>query len=212
MSQRAKKFHRESPDIRRETLVEAALRCLARDGHAGLSVRRIAAEAQLSVGMINHLFTSIDRLVAQAYETVASGITDGLIATAEEAGGSPRERLARLIEASFAPRIMDTGLMNVWVVFWSLIPHSADMQAVQKRTSLQYRAAFEAPLRAIALEEKRDLDAARIALGITTMLDGLWLEFCLNPSSYRIEEGIALCRSWLDGVLSLTPPGSASGA
>lgn len=201
MSEKPKKFRRESADIRRETLVEAALRCLAREGHAGVSVRRIAAEANVSVGMINHLFTSIDRLVAQAYESLANGITDGLIATAEQAGGSPRERLAQLIEASFSPRIMDTGLLNVWVVFWSLIPHSADMQAVQKKTSQQYRGAFESHLRAIAEEEKLSFDPARIALGLTVLLDGLWLEFCLNPSSYRIEDGIALCHSWLDSAL-----------
>ena len=34
------KFHRETPAVRREALVEATLRCLKQYGHEGVSVRR----------------------------------------------------------------------------------------------------------------------------------------------------------------------------
>ena len=39
------KFHRETPEVRREALVDATLRCLKAYGHEGVSVRRISAAA-----------------------------------------------------------------------------------------------------------------------------------------------------------------------
>ena len=63
------KNRRAEPDERRELLVAATLRCLGRDGHAGISVRRIATEAGVSVGLLNHHFGSIDALIADTYHT-----------------------------------------------------------------------------------------------------------------------------------------------
>src|ERR1700761_947491 len=107
MNDKPRKFRRVDPDIRREILIEAALRCLARDGHDGLSVRRIATEAGVSVGLINHYFPSIDMLIADAYETLATDVAGKMVSNAEKMVGSPRERLSKLIEACFAPDIMD---------------------------------------------------------------------------------------------------------
>ena len=32
------------------------------------------------------------------------------------------------------------------------------------------------------------------------LLDGLWLAWCLNPAAFRPEDGIALCRNWIEGL------------
>ena len=201
MNEKPRKFRRVDPDLRREGLIDAALRCLAREGHDGLSVRRIAAEAGVSVGLINHYFPSIDMLVADAYETLATDIADRMAAAAEKAAGSPRERLAKLIEACFAPEIMDPSLLKVWVVFWGLILHSPDMRAVQKRTNGRFCGVFERFLRDVAEAEGRTVDTALLALGMSAMHDGLWLEFCLDPESFKVEDGMALCHAWIDAKL-----------
>jgi hypothetical protein len=42
---------------------------------------------------------------------------------------------------------------------------------------------------------------ARIAtIGLTALLDGLWLEWCLDPAGFRPAEAVALCEQWVDGV------------
>ena len=43
--------------------------------------------------------------------------------------------------------------------------------------------------------------AALLALGLSAMHDGLWLEFCLDPDSFKVEQGMALCHAWLDAKL-----------
>jgi len=202
MTDKPRKFRRVDPEVRREALIDAALRCLAREGHEGLSVRRIATEAGVSVGLINHYFPSIDMLVADAYETLATDIAGRMAKAAGQAEGSPRERLAKLIEACFAPEIMDPSLLRVWVVFWGMILHSPEMRIVQKRTNDRFCNVYELFLRDVAAAEGKRVDTTLLARGLSAMHDGLWLEFCLNPDSFKVEDGMALCHAWIDANLA----------
>src|SRR5216684_3129208 len=106
------KFHRATPAVRREALVDATLSCLKQYGHEGVSVRRISAAAGVSIGLINHHFPSKSGLVAEAYETLAISLQDSIHRQADAGAGSPRERLSGFIRASFALSALLDGL---WV-------------------------------------------------------------------------------------------------
>lgn len=194
------KYRRAHPEDRRGDLVEATLRCLARDGHDGVSVRRIAAEAGVSAGLVNHHFDGIEALVSAAYEKVASDVLDGILARVAQES-EPRARLSAFITASFSRELLDPGLLKVWVVFWSLLPHVEALKAIQKRTFAEYRRVLAADL-AGAVPSGPAFDPAPVALGLAAMMDGLWLQWCLDPGSYRPEEGIALCESHVDDALA----------
>src|SRR6266704_2029544 len=95
------KFHRETPAVRREALVEATLRCLKQYGHEGVSVRRISVAVGVSIGLINHHFLSKSELVAEAYETLAMSLQESIHRQADAGSGSARERLSGFFRASF---------------------------------------------------------------------------------------------------------------
>jgi AcrR family transcriptional regulator len=197
----ARKYRREQPDARRDMLVEATLRSLAAHGHDGASVRRIAAEAGVSVGLINHHYASIDELIAAAYEKVALGIVRQLLEVTEAAPPSPRGRLTAFFRASCSPSILDPDLLGVWVVFWSMIKHSPIMQQTQRHTFAEYRAILERHLIDYGAEiGLKDGDMRLSAIGLSALLDGIWLELCLNPSGFTPEEGVRLCEAWIDGL------------
>ena len=59
-----KRFSRESPEIRRQLLIEAAERCLAEHGIQGFTIDRICREAKVSRGLISHYFAGKDDLLA----------------------------------------------------------------------------------------------------------------------------------------------------
>ena len=54
------KHHRVTQEVRREALIRATLDCLAEAGSDGASVRKIAARANVSIGLINHYFAGIE--------------------------------------------------------------------------------------------------------------------------------------------------------
>lgn len=192
-------YSRVQPELRREHLVQATLRCLAENGHAGVSVRKIAAAAGVSIGLINHYYPSIDQLISHAYETLSGGIAATLL-EASDAGMGPRDSLSRFIRESFSPTVLDPGLLGVWVVFWSLVPHSDDMRAVQQRTYGQYRQVLERHLAGLAAEKGvPSLDIRAAATALNALMDGLWLNWCLNPDDFSAEQGIAMCEAWVDG-------------
>ena len=60
------KFRRAAPEVRREALIDATLRCLKKHGHDGVSVRRISAEAGVSIDDALSVFTSATQGVTQA--------------------------------------------------------------------------------------------------------------------------------------------------
>jgi AcrR family transcriptional regulator len=195
------KFRRAAPAVRREALIEATLRCLRRYGHDGASVRRISAEARVSIGLINHHFPGKSGLVAEAYDTLASSLQESIRAQAENDSVSPRTRLSLFFRASFAPDLIDPALFSVWVVFWSMVAHSAKMRTVHERTYGQYRSLLEkllGQLCAAGLAPRLKLRPAAIALA--ALLDGLWVELSLSSATFKSSEAIAICEDWVDAL------------
>ncbi len=200
MTSRQPKYRRALPEDRRVDLVAATLRCMARDGHAGVSVRRIAAEAGVSAGLVNHHFEGIEALVAAAYEHVSSDVMARILERVEPVAGA-RARLSAFIAASFSPAVLDPSLLRVWVVFWSMLPHGEILKAIQKRTWVDYRRTLEKEL-AGCVPEGRAIDTESVALGLAALMDGLWLQWCLDPGCYAAETGIALAERFVDDALA----------
>ncbi|HTX05449.1 MAG TPA: TetR family transcriptional regulator C-terminal domain-containing protein [Steroidobacteraceae bacterium] len=199
--QRTPKFRRAPPTVRREALIEATLACLRRHGHEGASARRIAAEAGVSPGLINHHFPSVSSLVAACYETLAMSLLRSIQQHARATDATPRERLRRFFEASFAPALLEPGLFNAWLVFWSMIAHDAAVRAVQERTYGAYRRALESLLG--QLRRSEGVPAFRLrpaAIALASLLDGLWIEASINPGAFEPAEAVALCEDWTNAL------------
>jgi AcrR family transcriptional regulator len=195
------KFRREAPDARREELIAATLACLSKFGHDGVSVRRISAEAGVSMGLINHHFHGIDALLATAYESLAKRLLSRSRDPALAIGGEPRKSLHAYFAAAFEPEALDPALFRIWLVFWSLVPHAPKLHAVRERTYAETRATLETLL--TRLKRAPGVPAFKIgsaAIGLSALMDGLWVELSLNPSSFAPSEAVALCDDWIHAL------------
>lgn len=200
---RQPKYRRALPEDRRGDLVEATLTCLAEHGHAGVSVRRIAAQAGVSAGLVNHHFDGIEALVAAAYEKLSKDLL-ATVMTRVERESDPRRRLSAYYAAIFSDEVLDPGLLKVWVVFWSLLPHTEPLKAIQQRMWSDYRGSIERELAACPAADPC-FDPATVALGLAALMDGLWLQGCLDPGSYRAADAVALCETFTDDALARRP-------
>ena len=199
------KFERKSPDERRRALIAATLACLAREGHAGLSIRKISKEAGISVGLINHHYASKDELIGHAYETLSLDLLANMRDKVEAAGSDPRARLSAYFRASLSAPILERSILRTWVVFWGMIEHSPIMTEVHDRTYAEYRRLLEALLADLWGASGRPMPDLRLAaIGLVAIHDGLWLEWCLNPQTLSSEEAIGLCEQWTESMLAAT--------
>jgi TetR/AcrR family transcriptional repressor of bet genes len=200
---REPKFRRNTPQVRREALIEATLSCLKKYGHDGVSIRRISAEAGVSIGLINHHFPSKSGLIAVTYESLALSLMHSIRSLAEKVSDGARGRLSAFFAASFAPDLIDPQLFNVWIVFWSMVAHSAEIRVIHARTYAQYRAMLEALLGELGRSGGiQRFKVRQAAIGLSALLDGLWVELSLSPDTLKPTAAIALCEDWVDALCS----------
>jgi len=203
---RRPRFQRQLPQQRRAALIAATIECLKRYGHDGLSIRTISAQAGVSVGLINHHFPNKDELVAAAFRHFNRELVDGLKAAALRAA-TPAARLRAFLDASFSPPNLDADVLAVWVVFWGMYRHSRPIQRVQRETYADYVRLIRgllADLIGKAVEagkpRGRGIDLRLAAIGLTALIDGLWLEWCLEPGRFRPRAAVMLCEAWVEGL------------
>lgn len=206
------KFRRIARAERREALIEATLRCLRRYGHDGASVRRISAEAGVSMGLINHHFAGSAGLLAAAYESIAVSLLAATQRQVEAARALPPvARLGRCFAASFAPEALDPGLFRIWLVFWSMVAHAPEIAAVHRRTGEQHRRVLEGLL--AALRRAPGVPPFRVAAaaaGLAALMDGLWVHLSLDPADPTAAAAVALCNDWVAALERGALPGLLS--
>jgi AcrR family transcriptional regulator len=175
-------FTRESADARRADLVEATTAVLAQAGLAGTNVRAICAKAGVSPGLLRHYFAGIDDLVAATYQATSDRMDAIFAAAVADAGADPRARLTAYLTASFRPPVTDPELLGAWTAFWALARSDARMAAIHAESYAGYRERLGELLAAC-----RAADADRLAIMLTAMVDGLWLELSLDAGSFGAE-------------------------
>ncbi len=183
-------FSRESPATRRRLLVEAAVRCLARGGIAAFTVDNIRKEAGVSRGLLNHYFSSKDELLIEIYRT---SLYDGMMnligdAASPKRASDPEARLCAIVEANFAPDYFSRANVLVWLALWGEIAVNTRLRATHRKLYDSYRRALTRAIAAVAARRERKVDAPRLSLSFISLVDGLWLEWCLNPEAISSTE------------------------
>lgn len=198
---RKPRFERQLADARRQALIDAAIASLKREGHEGLSVRSIAAEAGVSLGLINHHFPNKEALVAEAYRHFHRQLFHVHTQAVARAKPTARGRLHAFLESTFSPPNLDREVLTAWLVFWGMLRHSKEIQRVHDQTYGDYVELVRSMLAGLEKEEGRLRLSLRIAaIGLTSLLDGLWLEWCLDPDHFTPKESIRICEAWIENL------------
>lgn len=187
---------------RRKMITDATLRCLADRSVDKVSIRDICAEAGISIGLISYYYDGKEALIADAYAQIATRLQGALQHEVEQTAGGPRLRLSAFIRASFLPVNLDADLMHAWLSFWSMSRRRGRIAEVHDRTYGAYRRLLERLIADAAhVDNASKLDVRLAAVGVSALLDGLWVEWCLNPETFTPEEGIRVCEACVDALL-----------
>jgi len=191
---------RETPEERRLSLADAAIRSAAKHGTQGLSVRFIAREAGVTQGLINYHFGENEELVLYAYDVLMNRFYDSL-AHAVDAVAGVDEKLKALIDACCSPIEFNTNSLATSIVFWGQILHSPRMRSKFQRQHEKHIQLTEALLRSFAAEHKIEVANFRMcAVSLFAMLDGLWLTWILNPECFQAVDAREQGYQWLQGL------------
>jgi len=145
----------------------------------------------VSSGLLTHYFEGVNALILATYLDVGATVSAALDQAVEEAGDDPRDRLRACLQANFRAPILDPDLLATWIAFWSLVKSDPAIAAVHAQVYAATRAQLETLLLA-AVPEMPPARARLAAISLTALVDGLWLEICLDPSTFSAEEAQAM--------------------
>lgn len=200
MAEKEPKFTRDLPESRRRQLIEATARSLARYGLDGTTVRVVAKEAGVSPGLVRHHFAGMHDLIAETYRWTGKEVDKAIRAAMDAAPETAEAQLRAFVDASFSAPMLDPDLLGVWLTFWSLTRTDPEIHAIHGKVYADYRRRLQRYITGISEERKLDLDARLAALAFTAMLDGLWLEHCLDPTTFTAAEARQIAHDWVDNL------------
>ena len=180
-------------------LVEATLDSLMADGIDGCSVRKISERAKVSTGLINYHYPTINHLVADAYSHLALRFLNRAIDASASDSENPRRQLQTFLNVIFADDVMQRRVLRAWVVFWGLIEATPEMQNAHKVSNQAFNFYLEGIFESF-IGHKAALSPKMAASGLSAMIDGLWLEWCLQTDSFTREDCIRICEHWVDSL------------
>ncbi|HEU4456705.1 MAG TPA: TetR/AcrR family transcriptional regulator [Longimicrobium sp.] len=189
---------RASEDVRREQILRAAFEVASREGIGGLTVRAVAAEAEVSHALVIFHFQRKERLVHELLDWLIE--TTSVLRVSDDIAHFPRalDRLHALLQQEMSRLSHQPRHTRLFFEYWAL---GARQEWVRERIGAElkrYRAAFRA-----VMEELLLADPGPPSAGVTP--DGLaavavsWIHGCavqamIDPGHFDTDEYLAAVR------------------
>lgn len=191
--------NRRTSDERRAQIAAAALVCLTKVGYAGLTARKVAAEAGISLGHLTYHFGTMEAVMAAAYQLVAVQLAPSIIAT----GQTPAAKFETFLRGVFAPEQLTEPALRLRIDLWSAAQTNPEIAKIEAEMHGQMRAKIEAHLTAISDPWKIGRIPMVEGFVLATM-DGLWLDYMrhrdLDAVYGAIEAMVLFARMRLGGT------------
>ena len=191
--------------VRRVEIVEATIRCLARDGYAGLTMKRVAAEARLSQGILHYYFRDKRAILAAAAARVTEDLDRRVAAEARGARGA-RGRLRALVRACLEVAARDREFWAVFIELWGETLHDPELAALNARSYTRARRLIGRVVTA-GIDEGvfRRVPAGDAAMVILALLDGLSLQLTFDAGLGSVKRTERLAEAALIAYLAPRP-------
>ncbi|MGH6945727.1 MAG: transcriptional regulator BetI [Kiloniellales bacterium] len=184
-------------EIRRRQLIEATVASLHADGFGNTTLARIAGRAGLSSGIVAHYFRDKAGLLEATMRHLAEELRAEALRHLARARG-PEARLAAIIDSNLAPSQYAPEVMTAWLAFWGQVPHVPRLRRIQRI----YEERLLSNLRYNLKQLLPPAVAAEAAIGLASMIDGLWLRAALSDGAFSSPRARALARAYLATLLT----------
>jgi TetR/AcrR family transcriptional repressor of bet genes len=190
-----------SREKRRQQLIDATMKCIARKGMSNTTLGDVAREAGLSAGIVNLHFESKDNLLNETLRYLADEYRAQFDKALERAGPDPAEQLRAVMALDFKPSICDRQKLGVWFAYLGEVKS----QPAYRKICDEYDRYYDEVIGGLCAEiirdgGYRDESAAVVSNALTSMTDGLWLTCLISPQSWDRHEAMAAVMSYLSNV------------
>jgi TetR/AcrR family transcriptional regulator, transcriptional repressor of bet genes len=197
-----------SQDARRAQILRAAYDVASRRGLDALTVRRVAARAGLSAGLVLFHFTTKAQLVAELLDYVLETTT--VLHVTEDIARitSPLDRLLALLQREMNRLSSEPRRILLFFDYWARGFRDRGIRRRMQAELNRYRAAFRPMAEAVLASEPDrfpDVSPEGLAAVAVSIIKGCAVQSMIDPEHFAIEDYLAAARG-LVGQLQSTAP------
>ncbi len=173
-------------NMRRKQLTEAAFEILKTHGIAGTTFDKVAKEAGVSKGVVQHYFPGKEALfeaVLREANAKARRCVTALFAHSD----TPAERLYAIFYGNFAPPLFQPEFCHAWVCLCAEVPQNAQYLRIQNTIHSRMRSNLMSALRHMV----EPALAEQIAFNLTTLIDGIWMRTALQAKPISPADAVS---------------------
>lgn len=187
---------------RRAAIVHATVRCLARDGYAGLTMKRVAAEAGLTPGILHYYFRDKRAILGRAAATVMADL-DRRVAMEARGARDARGRLRALLRACLRVATENRDFWTVLIELWGEALHDGELARLNRHAYARARRFLAAAVgRGIAGGAFRRVAPDEAAAVVLALIDGLSLQLVFDPHVMPLGRAVRLAEEALGAYLA----------
>jgi TetR/AcrR family transcriptional repressor of bet genes len=186
-------------DIRREQLIEAAIRAISQHGIGETTIADVVNEAGMANGAVNQYFASKDMLLLEALRAVTGEFREIWHQARDKAGDDPAALLEAVTMAQLHPKVCRHERISVWVAYWSETRFRPKYMEVCTESDAEYGEALTKACGVLAQSGRyKTLDAEKAGQFLLAAGDGLWVNIMLGLITR--ERAVDLMRAHLKSV------------
>lgn len=188
---------RASKETRKEQLVAAALRVIARNGVTATTLAEVADEAQLSRGIVNFHFDTKENLLLAALTELSRDYDAHWRRELASADGTPAARLRALIVADLSEAVCSPDKLAAWFGYFGETTRRPEYLDLCWAKDEGYMEALTAICRALEHESGYGRATDSVAMAIYALQEGLWLRLMLGSGELTREVALQTALSTL---------------
>ncbi len=176
-----------------EQILDAAMNCIVRDGVEGASMRSVAREADVSLGLLSYHFDDKRTLIVAAFQLATDRLFAASLETLEGLE-DPDDRVRAYIRNAFTSEFLTADYLALRLALWAISRTDPLIAEAESKHERRYTSQLAALIRA-ARPSVGKREADNRATDVIVNQNGLWLNWARYQKKADLERGLARCEA-----------------
>lgn len=173
---------------------------ILREGIGGASMRTVAKEAEVSVGLLSYHFDDKQTLILAVFQRATDRLFDAC-ANAEEEHDDPADKFRAFLRGAFTDEFLNGSYLALRIALWALALTEDGVAEVDAEFYERYSSRFRELVSAARPELPEPIVADRVQ-DLIASSNGLWLNWARWQDNEALERGLKHCEDLtLDGEI-----------
>jgi len=174
-------------------ILDAVQSVIVRDGVRGASMRQVAKEADVSLGLLSYHFDDKSSLILAAFDRASTRLLD---ASLEAAAGidEPHEKMKQFLRGSYTDEFLDGDYLRLRISLWAVALTDDNVAALDA----QFFERYAVELRSLIAAARPDLGSDELAgrtIDVIAASNGVWLNWARFNNRDDLERGLQRCEA-----------------